>query len=153
MRKSIILATGLALIAGTAALAAEPYLPRSEKSFARADANKDGKLALAEFTPLADRALTRLDGNGDKAVTQVEIETKLQEALHRRVERIMTLMDADRNGTITGQELDKLVADMFNSADDDKDGGLSMAEVRGFKRGLWRKAYLTHVMTGSSNGN
>lgn len=153
MRKTIVLAAGLAVLATTGALASEPYLPRAQRSFEKVDANRDGKIAIVEFTPLAHRRLAKLDANGDKAVSQAEIETRLQEALKRRIDRMMTLMDADRNGSISEAELDKLVADMFNTADSDKDGGLSMAEVQGFKRGAWRKAFLSQMLPAKLNGN
>lgn len=142
MKKNIYLVAGLALLAATAAQANEPYFPRSQKTFDRIDANRDGKIEKPEFMPLAVRRLARMDVNGDKAVSTAEIDARLQEGLARRRDRIMAVMDADKDGTITESELDKLVSEMFNGADSDKDGGLSMAELKGFKRGEWRKAYL-----------
>jgi len=124
------------------AIANEPYFPRSQRSFDRVDADKDGKIELTEFTPLAGRRLARLDANSDKVVTAEEIDAKLQEGLRKRRDRIMAIMDADRDGKITESELDNIVRAMFNGADTDKDGGVSMAEVKGFKRADWRKAYL-----------
>ncbi len=153
MRKIIILTAGLALFAGVPALANEPYLPRSPKSFEKVDANRDGKVALTEITPLAERRLARLDTNGDKSVTAAELEARFQETMKRRIERIMRVMDANRDGAISEAELDKITADMFNTADNDKDGGLTLAEARNFKRGVWRKAYLARELPAAPGGN
>lgn len=153
MKKIIMLTAGLALFAGAPALANEPYLPRSPKSFEKVDANRDGKVALTEITPLAARRLARLDSNGDKSVTAAELEERFQQALKKRVERIMRVMDANRDGAISEAELDNLMADMFNTADNDKDGGLTLAETRNFKRGAWRKAYLTREQPAAAGGN
>ncbi len=86
--------------------------------------------------------MARIDGNGDKTVTVAEIDAKLQEALKRRRDRIMALLDANGDGAITESELDNVLEAMFNGADQDKDGGLTMPEINDFKRGQWRKAYL-----------
>lgn len=153
MKKIIMLTAGLALLAGAPAQANEPYLPRSPKSFEKVDANRDGKVALTEIAPLAERRLARLDSNGDKSVTAAELEERFQQALKKRVERIMRVMDSNRDGAISEAELDNLMADMFNTADNDKDGGLTLAEARNFKRGAWRKAYLTREQPAAASGN
>ncbi len=58
MTKKILYAalvtTGLVAV-GSLAMAAEPYLPKVQKSFDRVDLNKDGKISLAEFTPVAEK--------------------------------------------------------------------------------------------------
>ncbi len=153
VKKTILILAGLGLLAAAPAQANEPYLPRGQKTFDRIDTNKDGKLEKSEFLPVAGRRLARMDVNGDKSVTAAEIEARLQERLKRRRDAIMAIMDADKNGTITESELDNVVAAMFNGADSDKDGGVSMAEVKGFKRGQWRKAYLLQGQPAASGGN
>ncbi len=150
MKKRLLLTACITAAAGTFALAPafaparanEPYFPRGKGSFDRADANKDGKIELPEFASLTDRRMARIDGNGDKTVTVAEIDAKLQEALKRRRDRIMALLDANGDGAITESELDNVLEAMFNGADQDKDGGLTMPEIKDFKRGQWRKAYL-----------
>jgi EF hand len=141
MRTLFIAAGLLAGMAGIA-VANEPYFPRGQRAFDRADADKDGKVALSEFAPLADRRMARMDVNNDKAVSAAEIEARMQESLKKRRDRIMALMDLDKDGKITESELGKTVEAMFNDADADKDGGLTMVEMKNFKRGTWRKAYL-----------
>ncbi len=148
----IILAIIAAAIAGTGvAMAAEPFLPRKERGFARLDVNKDGSIARDEFGKVAGRRFARMDVNGDKAVTAAEIDSVMQAALQRRRSRILQLMDRDADGTITQAELDKVADAMFNGADLDHNGGLSLAETQGFKRELWRRALVGEIASKGAN--
>jgi Ca2+-binding EF-hand superfamily protein len=141
MKVTILAAASLAAASGLVA-ANEPYFPRSQISFDRIDTDKDGKIEMVEFVPLVGRRLARLDSDGDKAVSAAEIESRMQDSLKKRRDRIMAFMDTNKDGKITESELDKLVEAMFNGADTDKDGGVSMAELKTFKRADWRKSYL-----------
>jgi Ca2+-binding EF-hand superfamily protein len=131
-------ATGLAAIGGMA-LANEPYLPKAQKTFDKLDANKDGKLSLAEFMPVAERRFLVIDGNKDNAVSAAEIDASLQAALERRRNNMLAKMDGDKDGTITRAELDRYVEAMLAGADSDKDGAVSFDETRVFKIAKWRK--------------
>jgi Ca2+-binding EF-hand superfamily protein len=145
VKRTLILLTGLlaaSLVAVETAAANEPFLPRGQRAFDRVDANRDGKVTLPEFEPLARKRLAKIDSDGDRSVTAAEIEARMQQALERRRDRIMALLDANKDGAITEAELDKVVEAMFNKADTDSDGGLTMPEIKGFKRGEWRKLYL-----------
>ena len=113
--RAVFLTTGLVAVGGLA-FAAEPYLPKAQKTFDRLDLNKD------------------------EAVSAAEIEASLQAALERRRDRILANLDADRNGSISRAELDKYVEAMVTGADTDKDGGVSFSEARIFKIAKWRKA-------------
>jgi Ca2+-binding EF-hand superfamily protein len=135
----VFVTTGLVAVGGFA-IASEPYLPKAQKTFDRLDANKDGKLSLAEFTPVAEKKFLSIDMNKDEAVSAAEIDASLQTALERRRNRILANLDADKNGVISRAELDKYVEAMVTSADTDSDGGVSFAEARIFKIAKWRKA-------------
>ncbi len=141
MRKSYIAGGAIVVLAGLAGLAtaAEPYLPRVQKAFDRIDANHDGKLTSAEFLPLAQKRFLRDDGNGDGAVSTAEIDQALKSAMERRRNRILATMDADKDGTISKTELDKFAEALVKGADTDADGGVTLAEVRGFRLAKWRK--------------
>jgi hypothetical protein len=134
----VLVATGIAGIAGMA-IAAEPYLPRGQKTFDRLDSNKDGKINLAEFIPLAEKKFMGVDENKDDTVSAAEIDKALQAAVERRRNRILTTMDADKNGSVSKAELDKYVEAMLNGADANKDGGVSFDEAKLFKMTKWRK--------------
>jgi Ca2+-binding EF-hand superfamily protein len=139
---AVLLITGVAA-AGGHAMAAEPYLPKAQKSFDRIDLNKDGKINLAEFTPVAEKRFLGIDVNKDNAVSTAEIDASLQAALERRRNRIMANLDADKSGSISRAELDKYIEAMVAGADTDSDGGVSFSEARIFKIAKWRKALLT----------
>jgi Ca2+-binding EF-hand superfamily protein len=126
----------------TPALANEPYLPRNEKALQRLDANKDGRISIDEIKPNMDKRLALADADGNKIVTSAEIDAMLQKRLERRRIRIMELLDGNRDGTITQVEFDHVVDDMFDKADADNNGGIDLAELQGFKRGVWRKSYV-----------
>jgi Ca2+-binding EF-hand superfamily protein len=128
------------VLATAAHSAGEPYFPKREKSFTKVDLNKNGEIEATEFTPVALRGFTRMDVNGDKSVTSAEIDQRMAEALNRRRDRIMQLMDRNNDGTITESELDNVISSMFNGADADHSGGLTLAEMQNFKRADWRKS-------------
>jgi Ca2+-binding EF-hand superfamily protein len=131
----------VSLLAATAAYGAgEPYFPKRERTFSRMDSNHNGVVEVSEFAPVAQRGMARFDVNGDKSVTSAEIDQRLTEALQKRRSRLMLLMDRNRDGTITESELDNVIASMFNDADSDRNGGLTLAEMQNFKRAVWRKA-------------
>jgi Ca2+-binding EF-hand superfamily protein len=136
---AVLLITGVAA-AGGLAMAAEPYLPKGQKSFDRIDLNKDGKINLAEFTPVAEKRFLGIDVNKDNAVSIAEIDASLQAALERRRNRILSNLDADKNGSISRVELDSYIEAMVAGADTDSDGGISFSEARIFKIAKWRKA-------------
>lgn len=144
----IVTAVALATIglAGASALASamanEPYFPRSEKRLQRLDANRDGKLTVEELAPVIRRRTAAVDSNGDRALTAAEIEAAMQKRIEKRRDRIMALMDADKDGTITEAEMDAVLADMFDKADTDDDGAVDLAEIQAFKRAQWRKGLL-----------
>lgn len=124
------------------ALANEPYLPRNEKALQRIDANKDGRISLDEIKPRMDKRLALADGDGNKTITAAEIDTMLQKRLENRRNRIMQLLDSNKDGSITQAEFDRVVEDMFDKADADNNGGVDLAELQGFKRGVWRKNFV-----------
>jgi Ca2+-binding EF-hand superfamily protein len=142
MKKTIVLATGLTGLLVTAALANEPYFPRSERGLERLDLNKDGKLTPNELAPAVMKRAARMDANNDKVLTAAEIDAALTKRIEQRRGRIMLLLDRDKDGRITEAEFEGVVEDMFDKADTNGDGGVDLAEIRSFKRGPWRKGLI-----------
>lgn len=139
----VVIVSAMVLVASLGvARADEPYLPRSEKSVLKLDTNKDGRVTPDEIKPRMLKRFARFDSNGDKAVTAQEFEAMLQKRIEQRRVRLFALMDANKDGTITQTEFDKVTDDMFDKADTDHNGGMDLAELKGFKRTQWRKAYL-----------
>ncbi len=122
------LLAGLAIAPATG-LAMEPYLPKSPKSFGKADADRNGKVTAAELRPLAERRFARLDADRNGAVSDAEIDQALQKALDRRRGRILAKLDADKNGSVSRAELDRFVDTMVAAADGNGDGGVTLEEA------------------------
>ncbi len=115
------------------ALAIEPSFPRSTKVFGKLDADSDGKITPVEIKPKAEKRLLRIDADKNSEISVAEIDAFLQKRLEQRRNRMLGLLDGDKNGVITVAELDKLVDAMFNDADTDNDGGVSLEEARNFR--------------------
>ncbi|MGE0004951.1 MAG: EF-hand domain-containing protein [Parvibaculaceae bacterium] len=112
------------------ALANEPYLPRSERSFARLDADSDGKMTVNEWKPKAEKRFLRLDDDHNGTVTTAEIDAWLKRGTDRRKERMLSRLDQNKDGSVTRDEVDAYIDALFNGADGDKDGGLTLVEIR-----------------------
>ncbi len=123
---------GMAVVP-TVALAMEPYLPKSPKSFGRVDADSNGRVTAAELAPRAEKRILRLDGDRDGEVSAAEIDLALKQAVERRRDRIMATLDGDKNGRISKAELDSFVANLVEQADTDHDGGVTLAEARNYR--------------------
>jgi Ca2+-binding EF-hand superfamily protein len=132
-RDTVRVAAGAALLLLTAtplAFAQEATLPRTERSFARLDADSDGKVVMNEFKPKAAKRFMRLDDDQNGTVTTAEIDAWLKRGIDRRKERMLGRLDQNKDGDVTREEVDAYIDALFNGADGDKDGGLTFAEVR-----------------------
>lgn len=116
-----------------AALAMQPYLPASPKTFSKADVDSNGKITSAELTPRADRRFARLDTDSNGQVTVAEIDAALQKSLERRRTRMLETLDTDKDGQISRAELEGAVDRLIAAADADHDGGVTMEEVRSYR--------------------
>jgi Ca2+-binding EF-hand superfamily protein len=141
MKQAILGALALSITSGVC-LANEPYLPRNEKSLQRLDTNKDGRITRDEILPRMAKRFAIEDVNGDKVISTAEIDALLQKRLEARRTKMMELMDANKDGNITEAEFNRVADSLFDKADTDHNGGVDLAELRGFKRGEWRKAFL-----------
>lgn len=117
----------------TASLANEPSLPRSEKPFQRVDMNKDGKITPDEMKPMAQKRLSRLDRDRDGKVTTAELDATLRERMEARKARMMERLDLDKDGTVTEAEMNTYVDGLFQTADTDHDGGVTLAEAQALR--------------------
>jgi Ca2+-binding EF-hand superfamily protein len=143
MRTLILLGSIIGVVG--MAQGAEPYLPKSEKTFTRIDVNRDGKINAAEFTPIADRFFT-IDTNRDGVVSTAEIDAPLQAALERKRNRILASLDKDRDGNITKPEIETYAKAMLAGADTDKSGEVTFDEAKLFKVAKWRATLTEPVL-------
>ncbi|QIG49661.1 hypothetical protein G5V57_19240 [Nordella sp. HKS 07] len=128
---SVAAMTALILMgAAGAAFATEPTLPRSERSFGRLDADSDGKVSVNELKPKAVKRFLRLDDDKNGTVTTAEIDGWLKRGIEKRKDRMLTRLDQNKDGSVTRDEVDAYIDALFNGADGDKDGGLTLAEIR-----------------------
>jgi Ca2+-binding EF-hand superfamily protein len=151
MMKKVFVRVGLvaAVVSGVAvsAMAQEPTLPRSPRSFDKLDADHNGTLTVSEFQPKAERRFMRLDSNKDGQVSTAEIDAELQKALVKRRNRILEGLDSDGNGSVSKEELDSYIKALIQGADANSDGGVSLDEARKFKVAKMRK----HSTDGGAN--
>jgi Ca2+-binding EF-hand superfamily protein len=113
-----------------AASALEPYLPRSERSFARLDVNGDGRIEPAELKPKALKRVLRIDEDSDGIVTGAEIDLWLARGAEKRKARLLGRLDKNGDGNIGRDEVDAYVEALFNAADGDHDGAVTLAETQ-----------------------
>ena len=141
MKRYIVAIASIFLLSGEA-VAVEPSLPRNPRVFAKLDSDSNGKITLEEIRPKAETRLLRLDTDNNKEVSASEIDAYINKALEHRRAQLMASLDQDKSGSITVAELDKFLEALFNGADADKDGGVTLEEARNFKFLKWRKSFL-----------
>ena len=105
-------------------------MERQERRFARMDANGDGAVSLAEMRDVAarraDRRFARLDTNADGALSLAE----LQAGKGRHGGKGMRgKRKGGQKGPLTLQDLDARMMRMFDRADANKDGVVTMDEA------------------------
>jgi Ca2+-binding EF-hand superfamily protein len=131
-RSMIFVSVTVVGLTGTylAANALEPYLPRSDRAFARLDANSNGKVEPGELKPKALKRFLRLDEDSDGTVSAAEIDQYFARQIEKRKARLLSNLDKSGDGDITRDEVDAYVDGLFNAADADHDGAVTLAETR-----------------------
>jgi Ca2+-binding EF-hand superfamily protein len=130
------------LAAETAAAVTTRVPATSEEQFKMMDANKDGKVSPTEHANGAKEMFNSMDANRDGKVTADEMDAVQPKAkpgesrsapgkLHgmSSVDKIK-VVDANKDGVLTGDEHSEGSRNMFKELDTDSDGSLSLAELR-----------------------
>lgn len=152
---AITLSAGMAalMLSGSAVLAQEPKLPTSERLFNRLDRDNDGKISLKEVQRRSARPFMRLDADRDGTVTTAEIEAYLTKLMESRRDRLLAKLDRNGDGSIAGSEIDEFIAAEFAAADTDKDGSVTLAELKSHAAAKRKQAFQDLRAAHQQNGS
>ena len=149
MKKTLLVTASL--LAASVAIAVHARAPQSDaprgaEAFAAADANRDGRLSLAEFERARSQRVAerfrRMDLDGNGSLTQEEMRQSMRQHRelrkahrHERMAMRERLKGLDANGdqALTRAEIgDKApkLAEHFADFDLDRDGRLTRDEIR-----------------------
>lgn len=108
---------------------------RKARRFARMDANGDGMVSLDELKTgalrRAERRFTRLDANADGGISLEELQAGKGRRGHWGGKRHGK---GGKRGPMTLQDLDDRMMRMFERADANKDGVITLDEAEGMRR-------------------
>jgi Ca2+-binding EF-hand superfamily protein len=142
MLKTILVTSAFALAAvlglpGTAF--ADDHTAKLEAAFKAADKDNDGTLDKeeAKAMPRVSKNFDAIDTDKDGTVSMDEVKAAMKQAkktMHDKGEAAFKKADADNDGTLDKQEATAMprVAKNFDAIDTDKDGTVSMDEIRAF---------------------
>lgn len=139
---SACIAAGFAMTAGNASA-------QDRADFATLDANDDGALSLEELQNAGAARFAVADADGDGALSLDEMvaqaENRSAERVAKRAERVIARMDANDDGVLTLEEMQRSRADraerMFERADADGDGAISAEEFDAMKGKKGRRGH------------
>lgn len=97
--------------------------------FAEADANKDGALERSE---VRDHLRAQRQGQGqNQGGERRPVPERVRNAMEGRMDTMFRAADADRDGRVTMQEVRPIAVALFRAADANADGALEVSELRG----------------------
>ncbi|WP_306153084.1 EF-hand domain-containing protein [Roseovarius sp. MMSF_3281] len=141
-RTMILSVIGAAMVvtAGAGAMAQGKHGDHKRPSFEEVDANGDGKVSRDEMQARAAARFNDADSDGDGAISRDEMIARAMARVEKRVDRMMSRLDADDDGMVTEAEMqqmrDKHMGRMFKRMDKDGDGALSKEEfAQGHRKG------------------
>jgi len=124
---ALILGSGLAL-AGSVLAGTDCHEGKGADRMSQLDANKDGKVSLAELIASKQSWLSTVDGNKDGVATRAEIDASLQARRTEHIDQMFTEQDTNKDGRISREE-SRMPARWFASIDTNNDGILTREEL------------------------
>lgn len=128
MKKMVILS---ALVLGTSLALGSGALAKGPK-FETLDQNKDGQITQDEIQQAAQMRFAKADQDGDGMLSKAELEAAAAERAQKRVARMLERHDANKDGVLSPDEMDRSdkMARMFKRLDKDNSGGVSAQEFK-----------------------
>lgn len=117
-----------AALAGTAAAGGGHAHGGGKDRMTKLDANKDGKVTLAELTQSKQSWLAEVDTNKDGAATTAELEAHSKAQREKHVQELFQRKDANRDGRLSREE-SGMPERWFDRNDENKDDALTPAEL------------------------
>ncbi len=141
-RKTLMIGVlGVAMVASAGFALAQGKPGHGQRpSFEEVDANGDGKITQDEMQARAAARFSQADSDGDGAISRDEMMARAMARAEKRVDRMMSRMDADNDGKVSQAEMqnmrDKRMGRMIKRMDTDGDGALSKEEfAAGHRKG------------------
>jgi len=155
---ALALTSGIALAAAEAPGAAQPggemtraaVVERVAARFTRMDADGDGQLTAADRSALkarmSDKMFARMDSDGNGQISRAEFDAAAERRTAMREQRgarmaaraggpgggrggaMLRRADADQNGAVTREEMERFALARFDRVDADRNGVITAAE-------------------------
>lgn len=136
MKNTPLLAAAVAISLGaTSTLAMAQHRGGPQMDFETIDADGDGQITQAEITAFEAARFAEADTDGDGQLTKEEILAEISNnessRAERRIERMISHLDENEDGTISLEERQSTerAERMFERMDADDDGSISQAEA------------------------
>ena len=145
MKKVTIIVIGAVMLAVPAAVyaATEVKSYKHERMFDRHDTNKDGKISKEEIDPRWANIFEKMDANADGFITKEEAKAGRKMMKEARMEMMISVLDSDKNGELSEQEVTDFVIQNFKKADANGDGSLTSDEMKDAKK-IFKKEFRGH---------
>ena len=122
----------------------EGHGPRAMLNFEAVDADKDGKITIAEFDAFRAAEFAKADTNRDRQVSAEELAAKHTAEMTARAAdmavRMIARMDDNADGQLSADEMAQgpRALTMFERADSDGDGAISKDEANAMQDKMGR---------------
>lgn len=129
-KSGVVVALLILAVAVPLACGAQALTETAAQRFTALDVNQDGVVSQYEYD--SDAALAALDSDHDGHVSAAELQVALGEweGGPQSAERRISLADLDRNGTLSDEELRRVMAFRFKAMDTNKDGNIDPDELQ-----------------------